>query len=283
MSNVTKLAMKVERAGYTRIWFTEHHSGVDISCAVPAMLIQMVASATTQLRVGAGGVMLGNHSPIAVAEVYRALASLHPDRIDLGLGRASGAGLRLTSILRDGATVLNHTEFLASVRQIQNLTGERTDLPDIPVIVPVDAPAPQSWVLTNSVDGARSAGTFGARIAFARNWAPDAVEEALTAYREEIAKLDGRRARVILGVSVISAATSAEAQELSRNLGHDPEDAAVARCLFIGEHSLVAEQISDLYSRFEPEEVMVSSDVTDPGHRLEIFEALADHLLEMGT
>jgi len=166
------LARHTERLGYHRYWFAEHHGMASIASSAPEILIEHIASATSRLRVGSGGIMLPNHTPLRVAEAFHTLAALHPGRIDLGLGRAPGTDPATSRALRP----FDGEQFPDLVRELLALS-RRTFPADHPFasvhVVPSDVPLPPIWVLGSSGAMAAFAGSLGLGYSFARHFSPN--------------------------------------------------------------------------------------------------------------
>jgi luciferase family oxidoreductase group 1 len=206
------LARHTERLGYHRYWFAEHHGMASIASSSPEILIEHIASATSRLRVGSGGIMLPNHTPLRVAEAFHTLAALHPGRIDLGLGRAPGTDPATSRALRP----FDGEQFPDLVRELLALS-RRTFPADHPFgsvhVVPADVELPPIWVLGSSGAMAAFAGSLGLGYSFARHFSPSPPQPAIRAYREHfVASPQFPSSHVILGVSVICAPTDEEAE-----------------------------------------------------------------------
>jgi luciferase family oxidoreductase group 1 len=212
LHNSLDLAQHAERLGFQRYWVAEHHNMTGIASAATSVVIGFLASGTSTIRVGSGGVMLPNHSPMVIAEQFGTLASLYPGRIDLGLGRAPGTDqLTLQALRRDPMAaehfpqdVVELQELLAPVepgQMIQAFPGAGTQVP--------------LCILGSSLFGAQLAAILGLPYAFASHFAPDALMDALKIYRERFkpsAQL--QRPYAMAGMHVIAAETDAEAQHL---------------------------------------------------------------------
>jgi luciferase family oxidoreductase group 1 len=212
LQEAVDLARHTEALGYRRYWFAEHHGMASIASSVPEILIEHVASATSRIRVGSGGIMLPNHTPLRVAETFHTLSALHPDRIDLGLGRAPGTDPATSRALRP----FDGEQFPEQVRELIALS-RRTFPPDHPFgsvrVVPTDVTLPPIWVLGSSGAMAAFAGSMGLGYSFARHFSPNPPQPALRAYREHFTPSEQfPRPHVILGVSAICAPTDDEAE-----------------------------------------------------------------------
>src|SRR5689334_21117695 len=205
------LAQRAEALGYRRVWYAEHHNMASIASSATSVLIAHVAANTRTIRLGAGGIMLPNHSPLVIAEQFGTLASLHPGRIDLGLGRAPGSDEVTAHALR--RDVYAADRFPDDVLELQGyLSGEsRVDGVDAIPGKGTDVPL---YVLGSSLYGAQLAALLGLPYAFASHFAPQALEQAVATYRREFrpsAQLDAPY--VLAGVNVLVADTDAAAQE----------------------------------------------------------------------
>jgi luciferase family oxidoreductase group 1 len=181
LRNSLDLAQHAERLGYNRFWLAEHHNAVGIASAATSVVIAHVAAGTSTIRVGAGGIMLPNHSPLVIAEQFGTLESLHPGRIDLGLGRAPGTDQRtVLALRRDPAShadtfpqdVLELQHYLDDVQEGQAVRAT----PGAGTHVPL-------WILGSSLYGAQLAAMLGLPYSFASHFAPEALLPALEVYR----------------------------------------------------------------------------------------------------
>jgi luciferase family oxidoreductase group 1 len=215
LASTLDLARHAERLGYRRFWLAEHHNMTGIASAATAVLIAHVAAGTTRMRVGAGGVMLPNHSPLVVAEQFGTLAALHPGRIDLGLGRAPGGDPATARALRrdptaadafpqDVVELLGYFAPAAPGQLVRAVPGAGLDVP--------------VWILGSSTFGAQVAAALGLPFAFASHFAPRLLEQAVAIYRSRFVASERPGALdhplVMLGVNVVAAATDEEARYL---------------------------------------------------------------------
>jgi luciferase family oxidoreductase group 1 len=204
------LAQRAEARGYRRVWYAEHHNMAAIASSATSVLIAHVAAHTRTIRLGAGGVMLPNHSPLVIAEQFGTLASLHPGRIDLGLGRAPGSDQNTMRALRRGG--LSAERFPQDVLELQGyLTGPT--LIDGVEATPGKGTNVPLYVLGSSAFGAQLAAALGLPYAFASHFAPYSLEEAVAIYRREFCpSAQLAEPYVIAGVNVIAADTEPDAQ-----------------------------------------------------------------------
>jgi len=303
LRNSLSLAQHAERLGYRRFWLAEHHNMTGIASAATAVVIGHVAGGTKTIRVGSGGVMLPNHAPLVIAEQFGTLASLFPNRIDLGLGRAPGTDqLTARALRRDLA--MRAEQFPSDVQELQSYfapiqPGQKIRaIPGAGLNVPI-------WILGSSLYGAQVAALLGLPYAFASHFAPDDMMRALQVYRnrfEPSAQLD--RPYAMLTVNVFAADTDAEArrqftslQQAFLNLrrgtpGQTPppvddiesfwtadEKAGLAHalaCSFVGSADAVEQGLRGFIARTQPDELMVSGHFYDPAARLRSIEIGAE-------
>lgn len=195
-------AQAAEASGYERVWYAEHHNMPAIASSATSVLIAHVAAHTSTIRLGAGGIMLPNHSPLTIAEQFGTLAELHPGRIDLGLGRAPGGDLNTLRALRRSPQ--DADTFPADVRELQGyLTGD-TLIPGVHATPGRGTNVPL-YILGSSLFGAKLAAVYGLPYAFASHFAPNALMDALEVYRREFVpseQLDKPYAMVALNALV---------------------------------------------------------------------------------
>jgi luciferase family oxidoreductase group 1 len=204
------LAQRAEEAGYSRVWYAEHHNMPSIASSATSVLIAHVAAQTSSIRLGAGGVMLPNHSPLTIAEQFGTLDAIHPGRIDLGLGRAPGSDQNTMYALRRDERSADR--FPQDVVELQAYLAGETRVPGVDAIPGKGSRVPL-YILGSSMFGATLAAALGLPYAFASHFAPQMLEPAVAAYRQEFrpsAQLD--RPYVIAGVNAIAADTTEDAQ-----------------------------------------------------------------------
>lgn len=235
------LAQAAERLGVERVWYAEHHNMSSIASSAPAVLIAHVAAHTSTIRLGAGGVMLPNHSPLTIAEQYGTLATLHPGRIELGLGRAPGSDqVTMRAMRRDRAA---SDTFPADVLEVIGYLSGESRVPGVSAVPGAGTHVPV-YILGSSLFGASLAAHLGLPYAFASHFAPDALREAIAVYRREFRPSEHlERPRAMAAVNVICAASDADAERqlqatarwrvqrflnLPAGLGDDHLDRAVA-------------------------------------------------------
>lgn len=218
----TQLAQHAEELGFHRFWVAEHHNMPGIASAAPAVVLAHLAASTTRIRLGSGGVMLPNHAPLVVAEQFGTLESLHPGRIDLGIGRAPGTDPVTARALRRHADGLGAESF---PRELTTLIGffRGTDTDGI-VASPGRGAEPEVWLLGSSGYSAQVAAALGLPFAFAHHIAPDNTAAALDLYRDNFRPSETRsEPYTIVAASAICADTDAEADRLAA-----PRDLAFA-------------------------------------------------------
>jgi luciferase family oxidoreductase group 1 len=200
-----ELARAAERGDYRRVWYAEHHNISSIASSATAVLVAHIAAHTEKIRLGAGGVMLPNHSPLVIAEQFGTLATLHPNRIDLGLGRAPGTDQRTWMALRRDPAASER--FPQDVVELQRFLSDESPLPGIKAIPGFGTHVPL-YILGSSLFGAELAAELGLPYAFASHFAPRFLHDAIGTYRERF-KPSGQQPEpyVIAGVGVIAAET----------------------------------------------------------------------------
>jgi luciferase family oxidoreductase group 1 len=210
------LAQHAERWGYERFWMAEHHNMPGVASAATSVALGFVAQGTTRLRVGAGGIMLPNHSPLVVAEQFGTLAALYPGRIDLGLGRAPGTDQPTMRALRRHQ--LAGEMFPESVVELLGYLESPTDGQSI-VAVPGAGSRVPVWLLGSSLYSAQLAARLGLPFAFAAHFAPELLEQALGIYREQF-RPSARwpKPYAMACINVYAADTDAEARRLFTSL-----------------------------------------------------------------
>jgi len=209
-ANSVALAQRAEARGYQRVWYAEHHNMSVIASSAPSVLIAHIAAHTSTIRLGAGGVMLPNHSPLTIAEQFGTLATLHPDRIDLGLGRAPGSDQTTWRAMRRDPSASER--FPDDVLELQGYLGDTSRVAGVAAIPGVGTRVPL-YILGSSLFGARLAAMLGLPYAFASHFAPGALLQAVELYRSEFQPSEQLDAPyVIAGVNVIAADTDDEAQ-----------------------------------------------------------------------
>jgi len=212
LANSVELAQHAERLGYQRFWLAEHHNMAGIASAATSVVIGHVAGHTKTIRVGAGGIMLPNHSPLVIAEQFGTLETLYPGRIDLGLGRAPGTDQRTMYAMRRDAS--SAEDFPQDVMELRALLGPVQPGQVVRAIPGVDTNVPL-WILGSSLFGAQLAAALGLPYAFASHFAPASLIEALEIYRHRFKPSDQlSRPHVMVAVNVVCADTDAEARRL---------------------------------------------------------------------
>ena len=216
LANAADLAAHAESLGFTRYWVAEHHGMRGIASAATSVVIGHIAAATSTIRVGSGGIMLPNHSPLVIAEQFGTLDALHPGRIDLGLGRAPGSDQRVAAAIRRTLDS-DPNAFPRDVMELQSYFADdgQTGI----VATPGAGANVQIYILGSSLYGAQVAAALGVPFAFASHFAPQMLDEALHIYRSHFrpsAVLDAPHAMAAL--NIIAAENDAEAEYLASSL-----------------------------------------------------------------
>lgn len=216
VANTLDLARHAEAFGYHRYWLAEHHNSTGYAGASPEILIGAVAAATSAIRVGSGGVMLSHYSPLKVAEVFSMLSTLHPGRIDLGVGRAPGGGSAAADALARGTSGFTSDHYDEQMAEL--LAFLQRDVDDVHAS-PLDSSAPPVWVLASSSSSATLAGQFGLPLAWAHfissNDGPAAVAAYRSAFRPSAQLAEPA---VTIAVSALAAETDDEANLLATSV-----------------------------------------------------------------
>lgn len=203
-----ELAQLAEQQGFHRIWFAEHHNMPGIASSATSVLLAHVAAQTERIRLGSGGVMLPNHSPLVIAEQFGTLAELHGDRIDLGVGRAPGTDQRtLHALRRDQSSA---ESFPQDVLELKAYLDGESRIPGVDAYPGKGTRVPV-WILGSSHFGAQLAAQLGMGYAFASHFAPQMLESAARAYRESFNPQDGSEPWFIAAVNVIAGDTEEQA------------------------------------------------------------------------
>lgn len=302
LRNTLDLAQHAERWGYQRYWLAEHHNMPAVASAATSIVIAHVATGTSSIRVGAGGIMLPNHSPLVIAEQFGTLESLFPGRIDLGLGRAPGSDQITAFALRRNTTVDTFPQDVVEVMAFlrEPAPGQRVKaIPGAGLNVPI-------WILGSSLFGAQLAAELGVPFAFASHFAPALLSQAIDVYRSRFKPSESlERSRLMLGVNVVAAESDADARRLftshqqvflalrSGNLGPLPppvdpdrfasqlslqEQAELQHTLataIVGGPDRVRDGVRAFLAKHQPDEIIVTGQIFDHAARLRSYEILA--------
>lgn len=305
LRNTLELAQQAEKLGFTRYWLAEHHNMPGIASAATSVVIGHVAAGTSTIRVGAGGIMLPNHSPLVIAEQFGTLASLFPGRIDLGLGRAPGTDQLTAHALRrnlessandfprDVVELLNYFKAADPAQRVQAVPGAGLNVP--------------VWILGSSLFGAQLAAMLGLPYGFASHFAPADMERAVELYRERFEPSEYlQKPYVMLGLNVIAADTDEEAHHLFTSqlqafvnlrsgrpgklpapvAGYqeqlDPSAQVLVRqmlsCRVVGGPETVDKGIREFAERTGADELMVTGMIYDHQKRLHSYEIVSNSM-----
>lgn len=294
------LAQKAESLGYTRYWLAEHHNMESVGSSATVVLIGYIAGGTKTIRVGSGGIMLPNHAPLIVAEQFGTLASLYPNRIDLGLGRAPGTDqITAAALRRDQRAVM---EFPDNIREIQTYLSPSNKTGRVRAIVGEGLDIP-IWILGSSTDSAYLAAAFGLPYAFASHFAPAQLFDAMQIYRKNFSPSAQLKTPYFMPcVNIIVADTNEEAELLSTSsqklflgiitderkplqkpdkdfvLG-EMEQAALQRMTtysLVGDKQKVKSQLQDFIQQTNADEIMVVSHIYDQTARKHSYELIKE-------
>ena len=301
LRNTLDLARHAEQWGFRRYWLAEHHNMPGIASAATSIVIAHVANGTTTIRVGAGGIMLPNHSPLAIAEQFGTLESLYPGRIDLGLGRAPGSDGLTARAMRRNLMVDESEAFPKDVLELiayfRGADGPVRAVPGAGLHVPI-------WILGSSTFGAQLAAALGLPYSFASHFAPGQMMQAIELYRAQFRPSEWlERPYVMLGFNVFAADTDAEAALLFTSLQQafvnlrrgrpgqlPPPSAGFAEQLSPAEHAMIAQALSSsavgaretvraglqaFIARTGADELIITSQIFDHAARLRSYEITA--------
>jgi luciferase family oxidoreductase group 1 len=313
LRNTIDLARHADALGLRRYWLAEHHNAGSLACPAPEIMIGQVAAVTESIRVGAGGIMLPNHTALKVAETFRVLHALFPGRIDLGLGRAPGTDPRTAAVLRRSRAALDVDDFPEQLDELTRYLDDdgppRTGFGGAIRAIPTGVPSPELWLLGSSeAGGALMAAHRGLGFAFAHHINPEDSVRVLRRYREAFVPSSTRRAPwAVFALAVVCAETDAAAQTLASSselamvrflqgirdrplpsvqeaLAHryDEQEEALragrAPHLLVGGVSTVRERLRELVEASGADEVMVLTHVHDHAARKRSYELVAEAL-----
>ena len=303
LARARRLATHADRLGYNRYWLAEHHNMPGIASAATAVMIAHAGQDTERIRLGAGGIMLPNHAPIMVAEQFGTLEAIYPGRIDLGLGRAPGGDQAVSHALRR-TMVGGEDRFPREVVELQAFLGEVQPGQRVQA-VPGGGMNIPLWILGSSTFGAQLAAHLGLPYAFASHFAPGAMQQAISIYRQTFQPSEQlKEPYVMLGFNVVAADTDEEADRLASSLRRtfvnlrrgtptrlappDPAfDAAIQpheramldqtlACSAIGSADTVKRTIETFIAETGANELIISSHIFDEAARLRSYEIAAE-------
>lgn len=309
LANSITLAQKVEEYGYTRFWFAEHHNMAAIASSAPPVLIGRIAQATSTIRVGAGGIMLPNHSPLIVSEQFGTLGTLFPNRIDLGLGRAPGTDQETAHAIRPGFIQATQT-FPEDITKIQNYFSPENKTSKVRATTAegVDVPL---YILGSSTDSAHLAAKKGLPYAFASHFATAQLFNALEIYREKFQPSENlEKPYVIAGVNIIIADTDEEAEKLStsfikmiigiitgkrkefldeptdmtpelKEMSLHPAIQQMIRYAFIGTKEKVKEQVKTFLEHTKADELIAVTNIHSQQDRIKSYKLFSEIMNEL--
>ncbi|WBQ05641.1 LLM class flavin-dependent oxidoreductase [Kribbella sp. CA-293567] len=301
-----ELARSTEAAGYHRFWLAEHHNISSVVSTSPEVMIAAVAAATTSIRVGSGGIMLPNHSPLKVAETFRVLGGLYPDRIDLGIGRAPGTDQRTALALRRSREALSADDFPEQYTELRAYAeGFPAGHPFAPISAqPDDIPLPPVWILGSSAYGGQAAAALGTGFAYAGHFGNLDPAGVIGAYRDQFRpSAEQAEPHAILALAAIVAETEerAEALSLANQLSmlrlrsgrpgplpspeeasaypwSDGERAAVeewAGLVAVGTPDQVVEELTARAHSAGADELIITTNIHNPAERRNSYDLLA--------
>ncbi len=302
------LAQKAEEFGYSRFWLAEHHNAISIASAATSVLIGYIAGGTKKIRVGSGGIMLPNHSPLIIAEQFGTLGALYPNRIDLGLGRAPGTDQETAHAIRADRmqSVYRFPEEIAEIQQYFS-TGNNTARVRASVAEGINVPI---YVLGSSTDSAHLAAKMGLPYAFASHFAPAQLHEALGIYHNEFKPSAFlQQPYTMAGVNVIVADTDEAAAGISttfirviagilsgrrellpapvpmndelRELSQHPAVQQMMKYSFVGNKATVKQKTEAFLAETKVNELIVVTNIYDAADRIQSYQTFAEIMKEV--
>ena len=309
-TNALNLAQNAENFGYTRYWLAEHHNSSNIASSATSVLIGYVAAGTNSIRIGSGGIMLPNHSPLIIAEQFGTLASIYENRIDLGLGRAPGTDRETAIAIRSDFMQAAHS-FSEEVHKIQQYFSAENKNSKVRATVAegVDVPL---YILGSSTDSAHLAAKKGLPYAFASHFATTHLWDAIEIYRKEFKPSnDLQKPYVMAGVNIIVADTDEEAQRLSTSLIRmivgiftgkrdkvqppidmtnelesvlqNPQVHQMLKYSFIGSKATVKAQVKEFIAQTKADELIAVTNIYDGKNRIRSYELFAEIMKELNA
>ncbi|EPR70304.1 luciferase family protein [Winogradskyella psychrotolerans RS-3] len=307
-NNVLKLAQHAETNGYTRFWLAEHHNASNIGSSATSVLIGYVAEGTNTLRIGSGGIMLPNHSPLIIAEQFGTLGALYPNRIDLGLGRAPGTDPETAQAIRSDFMKAAHS-FPDEVEKIQTYFSTENEDAKVRATVAegIDVPI---YILGSSTDSAHLAAKKGLPYAFASHFATTHLWDAISIYRSKFQPSETlEQPYVMAGVNIIVADTDEEAERLStslirmivgiftgrranvqpptdmtedlRDIMRNPQVHQMLKYSFIGSKATVKTQVKEFLEQSKVDELIAVTHIYDINDRIRSYELFAEIMQEL--
>lgn len=301
--NSLDLAQKAEDFGYKRFWLAEHHNMISIASSATSVLIGYIAQGTGRIRVGSGGIMLPNHSPLIVAEQFGTLGSLYPNRIDLGLGRAPGTDQVTAHAIRSDRMQAVY-KFPEEVSQIQQYFSSENKKAQVRATVAEGVNVPV-YILGSSTDSAHLAAKQGLPYAFASHFAPGQLFEALSIYYNNFQPSKFlKEPYTIAGINVIAADTDEEAEKISttlirmmlgvmtgeidymqeptemtpqlRELANNPAFQRMLKYAFIGSRETVKQKTAEFLKQTGVNEIMVASHIYHHEDRVKSYRIFSE-------
>jgi luciferase family oxidoreductase group 1 len=303
LDNSRKLAIQAEQSGYNRVWLAEHHGMFGVASSATAVVLAHIGAATSKIRIGSGGVMLPNHSPLVIAEQFGTLATLYPDRVDLGLGRAPGTDMRTARALRRNLNT-DVDNYPDDIHELQHYLGVPQAEQNIVAVPGANTHVPV-WLLGSSLYSAKLAGQFGLPYSFASHFAPEQLFDAISFYRASFqASEQSQKPYVMAGIMAVVADTDEEAEYLftsvqqqfmnlrsgvNRSFARPVDDLSkicsaadqtmlshILRYAMVGSKQTVTDKISEFIAATKVDELIVSMPIHDVTARLKSVKMLAE-------
>jgi luciferase family oxidoreductase group 1 len=303
LDNSRQLAIQAEKLAYNRVWLAEHHGMFGVASSATAVVLGHIAAATSKIRIGSGGIMLPNHSPLVIAEQFGTLATLYPNRVDLGLGRAPGTDMATARALRRNlhSDVDNYPD---DIRELQHYLAPPQTGQNIVAVPGANTQIP-IWLLGSSLYSAQLAGQFGLPYSFASHFAPDQLFDAISLYRSTFkASEQSQKPYMMAGLMAVVADSDEEAEYLftsvqqqfmnlrkgvNRAFARPVDDLStictkadqamlshILRYAMVGSKQTVADKLSQFIEATEVDELIVSMPIHNIQARLKSVQLLAE-------
>lgn len=307
-ANVLQLAQQAEKFGYTRYWLAEHHNASNIGSSATSILIGYAAQGTKTLRIGAGGIMLPNHSPLIIAEQFGTLGTIYPNRIDLGLGRAPGTDKETAEAIRADFMQAAHS-FPTEVEKIQTYFSVENEESQVRATVAEGVKVPL-YILGSSTDSAHLAAKKGLPYAFASHFATTHLWDAISIYRKEFQpSKELLKPYIMAGVNIIIADTDEEAERLAtslirmivgiftgrranvqppkdmtedlKDIMRNPQVHQMLKYSFIGSKATVKAQVKEFIQKTQANELIAVTNIYDIEDRIHSYKLFAEIMKEL--
>ncbi len=290
LSEAVRLAQSAERLGYTRYWVPEHHDMKALASACPEVLLAHIGAHTRTIRIGSGAVLLPHYKPLKVAEAFHLLATLYPDRIDLGIGRAPGGSAHASMALNDYLQQVR--QFPEALHDLVELLGDQYRVAGQSVSAwPVPSVPPQLWMLGTNVKGAQYAAEYGTGYVFGQFMSDGDGKAIIDDYRRNFRTSALQQLpKSIVAVGAVCAETQAEAEQLAEGVkgfisgNADPKrQTSPQKRMITGDPRQIKVQLMEIQAYYGVDEIMLVSMIPDYDKRIRSYELIAEAVLHGGS